>query len=130
MKKETLTTILKGRIFDVPDYQRGYAWEKDQWKDFVSDIEAMIDDSVTSHYTGTIVIYQNPEKPTESYGAETLEMVDVVDGQQRLTTCSIYLSIILRNLVAISEDNFNESIQTYLFSGSKTKLKLNNDTAD
>ena len=35
MEKKTLSNILEGKIFQIPDYQRGYAWEAKQWKDFV-----------------------------------------------------------------------------------------------
>src|SRR5690606_14451098 len=52
------------------------------------------------------------------------------DGQQRLTTCSIYLSIILNKLSGYSSNKLSDKISTYLYSGSKTKLRLNNDTAD
>lgn len=130
MEKKTLSNILEGKIFQIPDYQRGYAWEEKQWKDFVQDIDALIDDKIISHYTGTIVIYQPSEKPTENYGTKRLEIVDVVDGQQRLTTCSLYLSIIIKELIKISQEDFNAEIPIYLYSGSKSKLRLNNDTAD
>lgn len=130
MEKKTLSNILEGKIFQIPDYQRGYAWEEKQWKDFVQDIDALIDDEIISHYTGTIVIYQPSKKPTENYGTKRLEIVDVVDGQQRLTTCSLYLSIIIKELIKINQEDFNAEIPIYLYSGSKSKLRLNNDTAD
>ncbi len=130
MEKKTLSNILEGKIFQIPDYQRGYAWEAKQWKDFVQDIDALIDDKIISHYTGTIVIYQPNTKPTENYGTKKLEIVDIVDGQQRLTTCSLYLSIIIKELIKIGQDEFNAEIPIYLYSGSKSKLRLNNDTAD
>ncbi|MEJ7559160.1 MAG: DUF262 domain-containing HNH endonuclease family protein [Pedobacter sp.] len=130
MEKKTLSNILEGKIFQIPDYQRGYAWEVKQWKDFVADIDALIDDNIISHYTGTIVIYQPIDKPTENYGTKRLEIVDIVDGQQRLTTCSIYLSIILKELIKVSEDDYTSEIPIYLHSGSKSKLRLNNDTGD
>ncbi len=130
MEKKTLSNILEGKIFQIPDYQRGYAWEEKQWKDFVQDIDSLIDDKIISHYTGTIVIYQPSDKPTENYGTKRLEIVDVVDGQQRLTTCSLYLSIIIKELIKINQEDFNAEIPIYLYSGSKSKLRLNNDTAD
>lgn len=129
MEKKTLSSILEGKIFSIPDYQRGYAWETQQWQDFVQDIDALIDENISSHYTGTIVTYQDPKKHTESYGVDELEKVDVIDGQQRLTTSTLYLSIILRQLIANGFDEFSMKIPTYLYSGSSTKLKLNNDTA-
>lgn len=130
MEKKTLSNIFEGKIFQIPDYQRGYAWEEKQWQDFVQDIDALIDDKIISHYTGTIVIYQPITKPTENYGTKKLEIVDIVDGQQRLTTCSLYLSIIITELLKIGQTDFNAEIPIYLFYGSKSKLRLNNDTAD
>lgn len=130
MEKKTLASILEGKIFQIPDYQRGYAWETKQWKDFVQDIDALIDDKIISHYTGTIVIYQPLNKPTENYGTKRLEVVDVVDGQQRLTTCSMYLSIILKELIKINKEDFSAETPYFLHSGGKSKLRLNNDTAD
>lgn len=130
MEKKTLSSILEGKIFQIPDYQRGYAWEEKQWKDFVQDIDALIDDNIISHYTGTIVIYQSNSKPAENYGTKKLEVVDIVDGQQRLTTCSIYLSIIINQLISHNQEDYRAEIPIYLFSGSRSKLRLNNDTAD
>ncbi len=130
MEKKTLSSLIEGKIFQIPDYQRGYSWDEKQWKDFAQDIDALIDDKIVNHYTGTIVIYQPPDKPTENYGTKKLEVVDVVDGQQRLTTCSLYLSIILKKLIAEGEKDFEQDIPLYLRNGSICKLRLNNDTAD
>jgi len=130
MEKKTLSNLLEGKLFKIPDYQRGYAWEEEQLKDFTQDIDALIDDKIISHYTGTIVIYQPVDKPTENYGRKRLEVVDVVDGQQRLTTCSLYLSIILRELIKCGETEFEQEIPNFLKNGVKSKLRLNNDTSD
>jgi uncharacterized protein with ParB-like and HNH nuclease domain len=43
MCRKTSALIREGKIFQIPDYQRGYAWEAKQWKDFVQDIDAPID---------------------------------------------------------------------------------------
>ena len=32
MEKKTLSNLLEGKIFQIPDYQRGYAWEKNNGK--------------------------------------------------------------------------------------------------
>ena len=128
MEKKTLSNILEGKIFKIPDYQRGYAWEKEQLNDFVQDIDALIDDEINSHYTGTIVIYQPTNKPTEHYGTKRLEIVDIVDGQQRLTTCSLYLAVILNQLIAKGLEEFRAEIPIYLYSGAKSRIRLNNDT--
>jgi uncharacterized protein with ParB-like and HNH nuclease domain len=130
MEKKTLSSLLEGKIFKIPDYQRGYAWEEEHWKDFVQDIDTLIDDNIISHYTGTIVIFQPTSRPTENYGTKKLEIVDVVDGQQRLTTCSLYLSIIIDELVKQNQEEYKAELPIYLYSGSKSRLRLNNDTED
>ena len=57
MNKKTLTSLFTESLYRIPDYQRGYAWEEKQWKDFIQDIDALVDEQVTSHYTGTVVVY-------------------------------------------------------------------------
>jgi hypothetical protein len=128
MEKQTLSNLMEGKLFNIPDYQRGYAWEEKQWKDFVQDLDALIDDEVVSHYTGTIVIYEKPNM-FANYGTRKLKSVDIVDGQQRLTTCCLYLSIIIKELIARGLEDYSENISTYLYSGSVCKLNLNNETA-
>lgn len=130
MEKKTLSNLLEGKLFQIPDYQRGYAWEEKQLNDFTQDIDALIDDKIMSHYTGTIVVYQPANKRIENYGIKRLEVVDIVDGQQRLTTCSLYLSIILRELIKIGETDYEQEIPHFLKNGVKSKLRLNNDTSD
>jgi hypothetical protein len=53
MDKKTLTTLFAESLFRIPDYQRGYAWEEKQWKDFIQDVAVLVGDEVKSHYTGS-----------------------------------------------------------------------------
>ena len=130
MELKTFSSLLEGRIFQIPDYQRVYVWEQKQWKYFAEDFDAIIDDKIICSYKGTIVIYQPTCMPKENYGTKKLEVVDIVDGQQRLITCSLYLSIILNELIKNGEDEFKSEIPIYLLSGTKSKIRLHNDTAD
>ena len=56
--KDTLSLqdLFHDRIFRVPDFQRGYAWENQQVGEFLDDLALL--DSSRRHYTGTIVLYQ------------------------------------------------------------------------
>lgn len=132
MDKKTLKNLLDANLYKIPDYQRGYAWEEKQWEDFIQDIDALVDDNINNHYTGTIVVYQPKEqnkKKINKYGANRLELVDIVDGQQRLTTSFIYLSIILRKLKSMGKPEFEEN-WALMYNGSNSRLTLNNDTKD
>jgi uncharacterized protein with ParB-like and HNH nuclease domain len=130
MEKKTLSNLFEGKLFQTPHHQRGYAWEEKQLNNFVQDIDIIIDNKVVNHYTGTIVIYQPAIRPTEIYGMKRFEIVDIVDGYQRLTTCSLYLSVIFRELIKAGKTEFEREIIYFLKNGAKSKLKLNNDTSD
>ena len=93
----SLQELFNGRIFRVPDYQRGYAWEKQQVGEFLDDLALL--NSTHRHYTGTIVLYQPADAKgiDDNEGAHYVE-ADVVDGQQRLTTIVLLLNEIARAL--------------------------------
>lgn len=71
--------------FAIPDYQRPYAWEQEQAKQLLDDLVEAIERSPEEPYfLGSIVLVKNPASPA----------ADVIDGQQRLTTLTILLSVI------------------------------------
>ncbi|RQO77807.1 hypothetical protein DBR40_07475 [Pedobacter sp. KBW01] len=98
MKAINLSELFGQKIFRIPDYQRGYAWEDKQlgelWDD-ITDIP-LGENEYRSHYTGTI--YVEDCKPTESENWLTgVSFFSVVDGQQRLTTISILLHVLIKH---------------------------------
>ncbi|MCK5296690.1 MAG: DUF262 domain-containing protein, partial [Alphaproteobacteria bacterium] len=54
MKLHSLNDIFERRLFRIPDYQRGYAWQEDQLKDFWEDIIQIT--SAHIHYMGVLTI--------------------------------------------------------------------------
>jgi len=94
-----LQDLFNNRIFRVPDYQRGYAWEKLQIGEFLDDLELLGSTHHRHHYTGTIVLYQpgDAARRTSAEGRSYVEAA-VVDGQQRLTTIVLLLNEISRAL--------------------------------
>jgi hypothetical protein len=93
-EKPILDIFCDKYIFHIPSYQRPYAWTKDQASELLDDITTACGEfgeiSIASPYfLGSIVLIKDPQK------AEA----DVVDGQQRLTTLTILLSV-LRDLSA------------------------------
>ena len=84
------------RFFSIPDYQRGYSWEKRQCKDLIEDLERILKRKKQNsnyaeyiHFMGTIVAFPSSDAD-DSY--------EIVDGQQRLTTLSILLSCLCHRL--------------------------------
>ena len=98
---QSLTNIFANKIFRIPDYQRGYAWQNPQLVDFWEDIINLRSDKY--HYTGMLSIKQLNRKETEKLGNEERWLLDkgyeayhIVDGQQRLTTFIIMLNEIIK----------------------------------
>jgi len=80
--------FFNGRFFEIPKYQRGYAWEKQNIRDLFDDIVESIE-SRSNHYIGTIVL---------SRSADDDEKFCVVDGQQRITTITLIISALIKAL--------------------------------
>ena len=79
--------------FNIPEYQRGYRWEKKQVEDLLNDLKYFIEkksDKKEFYCLQPIVVYKTDEN---SY--------DVIDGQQRLTT----LYLILKALEKTIDEN-------------------------
>ena len=87
----SLQKLFNDRIFRVPEYQRSYAWERQQVKEFLDDLALL--DTFGQHYTGTVVLHQrtDPVRRMDDEGQNFVE-TDVVDGQQRLTTIVLLLN--------------------------------------
>lgn len=88
MATTKITDLFNDRIFEIPRYQRGYAWEKQHVRDLFEDILEAIE-SNSSHYIGTVVLSKSPDDPKKFY---------VVDGQQRLTTITLLIAQLLRKI--------------------------------
>lgn len=74
--------------FSIPDYQRPYAWRKEQALQLLDDLSEALDrDSTEPYFLGSIVLVKDKQEPA----------VEVIDGQQRLTTLTILLAV-LRDL--------------------------------
>ena len=78
--------------FQVPIYQRNYAWTKDEIEALVNDVfdaysAHKLDSSKSQvYYIGTLVSYRRED-----------DIYEVIDGQQRLTTLRIILKVLGEN---------------------------------
>lgn len=80
---EGIGTAIKTRRFDVPAYQRSYAWEPEHVEALLNDIHDAIANDEKEYFLGSLVV----TGPTD-------RRYEVVDGQQRLTTVSLLISAI------------------------------------
>ena len=83
-----ISFMQKTTQFSIPIYQRTYSWTNDQciqlWDDVIN---AGKNDSVKGHFIGSIVYISEG-----LYEVSSVPEVIVIDGQQRLTTLSLFLS--------------------------------------
>lgn len=88
--------------FEIPSYQRPYAWEEQQALELLTDLIEAMDNGDDVYFLGSIVLIKEPHKPLSR----------VVDGQQRLTTLTIILSI-LRDLTSDPEVRGTRRVYVY-----------------
>ncbi|MGX8852368.1 DUF4268 domain-containing protein [Amedibacillus sp. YH-ame10] len=96
---QSLSLLFQNKLFRIPDYQRGYAWQQPQLVDFWDDLTNLQEGRF--HYTGLLSLKMLNKSEVESWGTD-IWIVDkgfkpcyIVDGQQRLTTFVILLNEIV-----------------------------------
>ncbi|MBD2453537.1 DUF262 domain-containing protein [Nostoc sp. FACHB-87] len=94
--QKTILELFDGRkIFNIPKYQRAYSWESRQLNDFINDVK---NQSIDKEYFFGTILFQ--EKGREG----NFEVIDIVDGQQRITTLIIFMKVLLDKLKKLGED--------------------------
>jgi uncharacterized protein with ParB-like and HNH nuclease domain len=106
----TPESIFKESLFQIPDYQRGYAWERRQRDELLEDLELLADGR--AHYTGTLVLHpaQNGDRVMDKFG-NSYAKLNVVDGQQRLATIVLLLDAIREVLWAEGQNDLASGIK-------------------
>nr|HMU05576.1 DUF262 domain-containing protein [Saprospiraceae bacterium] len=106
---KTLSELFSGDnqiTYYIPKYQREYIWNKQNWEALFDDIE----ESEGGHFLGSIICI-NAE--LDSYKPADLELVD---GQQRMTTIVLLYLAIYKYLKERYTDLTNMEQQLMLFS--------------
>lgn len=89
----------------IPSYQRRYSWEDDHFEDLWNDLKNI--DPEGSHFFGTIVFMSG------THVAQGTNEIDIVDGQQRITTISILLCAIRDHLEAnYTQDEIGQRMES------------------
>jgi Protein of unknown function DUF262/Protein of unknown function (DUF1524) len=127
-----LDSFMHGRLFRVPEYQRAYAWLTKQRSDLFGDIRR-VKERDEDHFMATFVgLSRKGEKPRII--ADQFSVVEIVDGQQRLTTLIILLKAIQKALDASDkhEKTLVDELGRLLVKDDKHTLLLlqtNHDTS-
>ncbi|QQX46054.1 DUF262 domain-containing protein [Helicobacter pylori] len=89
MELLTLDGVVEKGVFEIPSYQRGYAWQIRQLKDFWNDLEHVSKLGDKFHYMHSLTL-RELENEFESSAFE------IIDGQQRLATSLILLGLLAK----------------------------------
>lgn len=119
LRSETLPVdkFLKEGKFDIPKYQRSYAWDSQQIQDFWEDLYYLPKNR--EHFFGNVVIKR---KASFKIDIKEIRVFEVIDGQQRLTTSLIFLSQIRALNGQFKE--FLDKEQLISLNGDKFRLEL------
>lgn len=80
--------IGNGLTYCIPRFQRDYSWTDEEWEDLWLDLLGTLrPGGESAHYMGYLVLQSADDKT-----------FDVIDGQQRLTTVSLIVLAILKNM--------------------------------
>jgi hypothetical protein len=81
-------------IYTIPKYQREYTWGKNEWEDLFDDLY----ENDTGYYLGSIICVN------QSKDAISSQYLEIIDGQQRLTTIILLFAAIYSR---ISDNKLN-----------------------
>ncbi|WRA99630.1 DUF262 domain-containing HNH endonuclease family protein [Helicobacter pylori] len=84
-----LDGVIEKGVFEIPSYQRGYAWQEKQLKDFWNDLEHVSKLGNQFHYMHSLTL-RELENDFENSAFE------IIDGQQRLATSLILLGLLAK----------------------------------
>ncbi|GHP38599.1 hypothetical protein VN1180_14210 [Helicobacter pylori] len=89
MELLNLNGVIEKGVFEIPSYQRGYAWQERQLKDFWNDLEHVSKLGDKFHYMHSLTL-RELENEFENSAFE------IIDGQQRLATSLILLGLLAK----------------------------------
>tara|TARA_R110002096_G_scaffold97694_6_gene217678 strand:- start:14389 stop:16134 length:1746 start_codon:yes stop_codon:yes gene_type:complete len=111
--KEKLQSFYQGSLqYEIPFFQRAYVWSEENWLIFwehlLSELEAYEKGDNSEHFIGTIITKQKESRNLSE------NVVELIDGQQRLTTISIFLKA-LADTVSGELSNLKNSLESLLW---------------
>ena len=108
----------------VPSYQRGYSWQPKQVTEFLQDLKRSYNNknNLQTHFFGTMLT-TNPNNVPD-------KKTRIIDGQQRMTTATLFLSCARNFFYSHKDDSTQararyEDLEEYIPSSLKSDLNSN-----
>ena len=127
--KNFQSIMSESKKLKIPTYQRDYSWNEEQWEELWNDI-LKGKKNKNKHYMGALVFINRKDN-----------ILEVVDGQQRLTTIAILIHSVIKIITELVKENIDKEknleriniIKTYVGRKSskdltwENKLELNEE---
>ena len=111
-----------GRLLRIPFFQRSYTWEEANWERFNSDMQDLIGrDEKHKYFLGSLILKED-KITTEELDENVSSKFTVIDGQQRLTTLSIYLKALVNALDETPAKRRFDNLFLYNYESPTPKL--------
>ena len=87
-ENQSIRELLSKYCFRVPDYQRSYSWKNENVDEFLEDLFNVVHSSQADarHFLGALTMAKRDDQQNA---------VDLIDGQQRVTTLFLFLYVLL-----------------------------------
>ena len=112
-----LFDIEAGVVYAIPRYQREYTWGKNQWENLFDDVL----ENDPSYFLGSIICIN------QSTDVLSVQKLELVDGQQRLTTLSLLFAAVYHALKSHETDLDDEQRVELINLKRKLVLKKGDD---
>ena len=112
-----LFDIEAGVVYAIPRYQREYTWGKNQWENLFDDVL----ENDPSYFLGSIICIN------QSTDVLSIQKLELVDGQQRLTTLSLLFAAVYHALKSHETDLDDEQRVELINLKRKLVLKKGDD---
>lgn len=103
-------------LYRIPQYQRPYKWINEQVEQLWDDIYEAYINNIDNYFLGSVIT----ARPLDNSG-----YIDVVDGQQRLTTLMILFCVLRDNFPEINSDDIDNPF-TIDIDAIRAVITLNN----
>ncbi len=110
----TLKNVFLEDGYSIPNYQRDYAWKKENFKDLWEDLEEAMEYNKgdQGHFIGTMVVSKNEDNKN---------LYDIIDSQQRITTIFMLLYVLASKQ---NEKDRQDTKTNFLYKKRKLKLEV------
>jgi uncharacterized protein with ParB-like and HNH nuclease domain len=128
MKSETITVqqlFQDRRQYCVPFYQRAYVWTREnQWEQLWDDIREKAESRLakakaTPHFLGAVVL-----DPQTKEGLIGVDILHIIDGQQRLTTLQFALTAILLTKEVTNQEQYRRIVDECVHNSNPETMKV------